>query len=65
MPKAKIDFHSDTMCYDRQYIVCHIRKLSIHWVWFLLLVPPVSYVRYPKCAAYCHCVGVVIILDLD
>jgi hypothetical protein len=48
------------MWYDREYIVRHIGEIGILWVHFLLLMPPVSYVWYPKLTANLYWVGVVL-----
>jgi len=59
--KGNTGLHSDTMWYDWEYGVRHIGEIGVLWVCFLLLTPPVGYVRYPKCTAKLHWVGVVII----
>jgi len=59
--KGKSGFHSDTMKYDREYVARNIGEISVLWVRFLLLVPPIGYVRLPKCTANIHWVRVVII----
>jgi len=59
-PKSTTDLHSNTMWYDREYILCHIEEISVLWVRFLLWTLPVGYVRYPQCIANRHWVGVVI-----
>jgi len=41
--------------------VCHVGKIGILWVRFILLTPPVSYVQQPKCTANLHWIAVVII----
>jgi hypothetical protein len=46
--------------YDREYVVCHIGEVSVLWVCADMLVPPVSYFRYPLCTASLNYVGVVI-----
>jgi len=61
LPKLQTGLHSDTMWYDREYVARHIGEISVLWVLFLLLPPPVRSVRYPKCTANLHCVAVVII----
>jgi len=49
------------MWYDREYVMHHIWEIGVLRVRCLLLTPPVGYVRYPKCTAHLHWVGVVII----
>ena len=52
---------SVTMWYDGKYVPRHIGEISILWVRFILLAPPVSNVQWPRCTANLHWVGVVII----
>jgi len=59
--KGTTGLHSDTMWYDTQYVVRNIGEISVLWVRFFLLAPPLGSVSYPKCPAILHCVGVVII----
>jgi len=59
--KGKTGLHSDTMWYDREYVARHIGEIGVLWVRFLLLEPSIGHVRYPKCTANLHWVGVVII----
>jgi len=59
--KGKTGLHSDTMWYDREYVARHIGEIGVLWVRFLLLAPPIGYVRYPTCTANLHSIGVVII----
>jgi hypothetical protein len=54
-------FYSTTMWHDREYVPCHIREIGIHCGRFLLLTPPVGYVRDPKWTANLHWIGVVIV----
>jgi len=61
LPKGETGLHSDTMCYDRKYIVCHIGAICILWVHFLFPLTPVCYIQYPKSTANLHWVGVEII----
>ena len=60
LPKGDTGLHSDTMRYDRKYVLCDIGEISVLWVCFLLLAPPVGYVRYTKCTTNLHLVVVVI-----
>jgi len=60
-PKGKTELHSDAMWYVREYLTSHIGEISILWVGFLLLMPPIGGIRWAKCAANLHGVGVVII----
>jgi len=59
--QGKTGLHSDTMWYEREYVARHIGEIGVLWVRFLLLSPPVGYVRYPKCTANLHWVWVVIL----
>jgi len=61
-PKGKTGLHSDSMSYNRVYVVCHIGEIDVLWVHFILLAPPVSDIRWSKCTANLHWVGVVIIM---
>jgi len=61
LTKGKDGLHCDTMWYDTEYVACHIGKIAVLWVRFLLLASPVSYVRYPKCTANLHWVREVIL----
>jgi len=60
-PKGQTDLYYNTMHYEREYVVCHIGEIRVHWVRFLLLAPPVGYIHHLKCTAICHLVGAVII----
>jgi len=60
-PMGKTGLHSNTMCYNRQYIVSHIGEIGIVWVWFFLLASRVGDIQYPKCNLKLHRVGVVMI----
>ena len=42
LPKRKTGLHSDTMWYNREYVVSHIGEISVLWVCFLLLAQPVG-----------------------
>jgi len=57
----KTQLHSDTLWYDRNYVLWHIIEIGVFWVLPLLLAPLVGYVLYPKCTANHHWVVVVII----
>jgi len=59
--EGKTGLHSNTMWYDREYVVQHIREIDVHWVHSSLFAPPIGYGRYPKCSTNLHWVGVVII----
>ena len=59
--KGKTGLHSDTIWSDGKWVVRHIGEIGVFWVRFFLLVPPIGYVRYPKCTTHLHWVGVVII----
>jgi hypothetical protein len=58
--KGKTGLHSDNMWSDSEYVVCYIGGIGVLWGCFLLMAPPIGYVRYPKCTACHHWVGVVI-----
>jgi len=58
---GKTSLDSNTMWYDREYVRCHIWVISILWVCFLSLAPPVCDICYPKRTADHHRVRVVII----
>jgi len=60
-PQGNTDLHSDTMWYDRESIAFHSREISVLWVCFLLVVPPVRDILCLKCTSNLHRVGVVII----
>jgi len=60
-PREKLACTPTPCYYDVEYALCHTGEISVLWVRFLLLRPPVSYVRYPKCTANLHLVGVVTI----
>jgi hypothetical protein len=59
---GKTGFHFDTMWYDRDNIVFHIRGIRELWVCVLLLTLPVGDNLYPKYTATLHVVRVVIIV---
>jgi hypothetical protein len=61
LAKGKTGLHSDNMWYDREYVPRHIGEISVLSVHFLLMSPPIGYVRYPKCPANLQGVWVVII----
>jgi len=52
---------SVTIWYDREYISCHIGKIGVLWVHFLLWAPQVGHMQLPKCTVNICWVGVVII----
>jgi len=60
-PKGKTGLYSDNMWYDREYVTCHMGEIGVLWVRFLLLGPPVCYVRNPKCTANLYWFGLLII----
>jgi len=62
--KGKTGLQSETMWYDRDYVASHVGTIGVLLVRFLLLAPPISDVRYPKCTPNLHWVGVVIIAIL-
>ena len=44
-PKGVTGLHSDTVRYDREYVMSHIGEIGVLWVRFFLLPPPVSDTR--------------------
>jgi len=56
---GKNGLHSGTMSYDSESVARHNAEIAELWMNFPLLMPPVGYVRYPKCTANLHWVGVV------
>jgi len=62
-PMGKTNLHSNTMWYDSDCIVCHIREIGVQWVHFLMMSPPVGDIWYPKCTANLYGVGVIIIMS--
>jgi len=38
-PKGKTRLNSDTMCYNREYVGCHIGEIGVLWQYILLLAP--------------------------
>jgi len=60
-PKWRTVLYSDTIWYDTDYVACHIGMISVHWVRFVLLAPPVGYVQFPTATANFYWVGVVVI----
>jgi len=60
-PRRKTGLLSHTMWYERQYVVCHIAEIGIHWPCFFLLVPPVGNIGQPTCTAHLNWVRVVVI----
>jgi len=52
----------NTMWYDINTVACHIWVISVPWVHFLWLAPPVSGIRNAKYSANLGGVGVVIIM---
>jgi hypothetical protein len=58
---GKTGIHSETMWYDREYVTHHFGEIGLLWLWFLLLLPPVGYVRYQKYTAILYWVRVLTI----
>jgi hypothetical protein len=61
LPKGASSLYSNTMWFDRIYVVCYIGESGVLWVCFILLVPPVGNIRQPKCTANFKGVEVVVI----
>jgi len=61
-PKGNPRLHFENMWYDRKYVTCHIGQISVLWVYFLCLLPPVSNIGQPICTANLNGVGVVVIM---
>jgi len=51
---GKTGLHSDTMWHNWEYIPWNIKEMSISGIGYLLFVPPVGDIRYPKCTATIH-----------
>jgi len=58
LSKGKTGLHSNTMWYDREYIPWHIGEIGVLPVCFILLMPPVGDIRWPKWTTNYHRVGV-------
>jgi len=65
LPNGQTGLHQDTMWYDRTFITCHNREISMVWVCVFVLTLQVNYIRCLKCTAILHVVGVVFIKILD
>jgi len=61
LPKGKTCANSNTMWYDREYVLCHDIQIGVLWVCCLLFSPPVGNIQYPKCTPNLHWLRVVII----
>jgi len=53
--------YSKVMWHDTEYVECHIGKICVLWVSFVLLLPPVGDIQDPQWLANLSWVGVVII----
>jgi len=60
-PKGKTDLHSNIVWYDIKYVTGHIEEISVLWMCFSLLVPPVGIIWQPKGTVKPNQVGVVVI----
>jgi len=61
LAKRKTGLHSKTRWYNREHDTGHNGKIGVPWVLFVLLTPPVGYIRQPECTPNLYWVGVVII----
>jgi len=59
--KGSTTLHSDTIWYNREYIVCHIREIDVLYAHVFWLPQQFSDNGYRKCSAILHRAGVVII----